>query len=248
MAKLRAKFSIDPDDEITPKDIQSTVIDVEDGLIFLDNGNVQQQEVNIEEDKINEKDKGNDGDKVDVLEDGLIFLDNGNVQRQEVNIEEDKINEKDKGNDGDKVDVLEDGLIFLDKESDKDIVKQVKKEKDKISRQERLDHVLEDGKWMGYSVGKSLIWTVYLWIESFTPLWMSKLRVRANIYNSYFVSELIIESWPQLVTNLVNAYYKGFSVISNISAAFSVMMISYIMLKIIYYVGIQGKGLDKIVL
>eukprot|EP01083_Nonionella_stella_P135262 411470_1 len=121
---------------------------------------------------------------------------------------------------------------------------------DKTNKEERLANILdEDGAWLGYEVSSnSLLWKIYLFIDSFTPLWMSRLKVRANVYNSYFISELIIESWPQLVTNLVNSYYQGFSAISYVSASFSLLMISHTMLKIIYYVGVRNKNLDKFVL
>merc|ERR1712157_574851 len=111
----------------------------------------------------------------------------------------------------------------------------------RISKKLRNPNIVdENNEWLGYEISEhSILWTIYLWIDSFTPKWMLNLKVRANIYNSYFISELIVESWPQLVTNLVNSYYKGWSTISTISAVFSVVMISYTMLKIIYYVGVR---------
>ena len=120
----------------------------------------------------------------------------------------------------------------------------------KIKKQQKIEKIVdENNEWLGYEISeKSILWKIYLYIDQFTPNWMLNLKVRANIYNSYFISELIVESWPQLVTNLVNSYYVGFSIISNISAVFSIIMIAYTMLKIIYYVGVRNKNLDKFVL
>ena len=59
-------------------------------------------------------------------------------------------------------------------------------------------------------VDDSLLWKIYLWIDNKTPQWLLKYKVNADLYNTYFISELIVESLPQLMM------YVVFYVLSNL--------------------------------
>ena len=66
--------------------------------------------------------------------------------------------------------------------------------------EKNLAVVDENGKWLGYQVVEdSLLWKIYLWIDMKTPDWILKYKVNADLYNTYFISELIVESLPQLM-------------------------------------------------
>ncbi len=88
------------------------------------------------------------------------------------------------------------------------------------------------------------------WFDSFTPEWMRRLKLNASVYNTFFVTEIIVESIPQMVINLANGYFLpgSFSVFSWMSLFFSAVMILYNVLKIVYYVGILNKDIKDFVL
>ena len=95
----------------------------------------------------------------------------------------------------------------------------------------------------------SLLWRIWLWIDHFTPVWMLKYKVDAHIYTSYFMTELIVESTPQLLINIANAYINDeWTMLAIISAMFSGLTIAYSMLKFIYYVGYLNYDLKRFVL
>ena len=49
-------------------------------------------------------------------------------------------------------------------------------------------------KWLGYDVDEdSLYWKIVIFIDSLTPFWMLKLKINANLYNTSFITELIVE-------------------------------------------------------
>ena len=63
------------------------------------------------------------------------------------------------------------------------------------------------------------------------------------------MTELIVESLPQLLLNIANSHYTNkWTTIAIISAAFSGSTIAYSMLKFIFYVGYQNKDLKDFVL
>ena len=93
------------------------------------------------------------------------------------------------------------------------------------------------------------VWYLYYWIESQTPKAMRKYMVEANVYNAYFISELIVESLPQLLLNVTNAHFQDqWNEISIVSAAFSGAIISYAVIKYVYYVGYHDYDMKQIML
>ena len=87
------------------------------------------------------------------------------------------------------------------------------------------------------------------WINDQTPDVMLKLKIEANVYNAYFVSELIVESLPQLVLNVTNAYYnQSWSEFSIVSTAFSATMIFVSVLKFVYFVGFKNLEMREFML
>eukprot|EP01083_Nonionella_stella_P098988 278438_1 len=92
------------------------------------------------------------------------------------------------------------------------------------------------------------VWKLYYWIESKSPKWMLKCRINAAVYNNYLISELIVESIPLLVLNIVNASDNGWTTMSYVSAISSTMFILYGLLKVAYYVGYKNWDLAKFVL
>ena len=87
------------------------------------------------------------------------------------------------------------------------------------------------------------------WINSQTPDAMLRLKIEANVYNAYFVSELIVESLPQLVLNFTNAYYnESWSLFSIISTVFSATMIFVSVLKFVYFVGFRNLEMREFML
>ena len=88
----------------------------------------------------------------------------------------------------------------LNKRDEKAEKKENSKEKRKKEKKKNLAIVDEENKWLGYEVvDDSLLWKIYLWIDHKTPHWLLKYKVNADLYNTYFISELIVESLPQLM-------------------------------------------------
>ena len=94
-----------------------------------------------------------------------------------------------------------------------------------------------------------LIFDIYLWIDQYTPRWMRYLHINANVYNTYFLTELIVESLPQCILIVTDTYLQGqWNVISIASILFSGIMIVYNVLKIVYYVGFLDQDMRVVVL
>ena len=99
---------------------------------------------------------------------------------------------------------------------------------------------------LGWDTNKTdelgIIFRIYLFIDKYTPKWMRSLIINANVYNTYFLTELIVESLPQCILIICNAYLKNqWTPISIASICFSGGMINYQVLKIVYYVGYLGR-------
>ena len=93
------------------------------------------------------------------------------------------------------------------------------------------------------------LWWLYYWIEGQTPKAMKRYYVEANVYNAYFISELIVESLPQLLLNVTNAHFQNrWNEISVVTAAFSGAIITYSVLKFVYYVGYRDYDMKQIML
>ena len=59
--------------------------------------------------------------------------------------------------------------------------------------------------WLGWDVSKNttILMRMYLFIDQFTPDWLEKYEINCTVYNSYMMSEIIIESLPQLICMFV---------------------------------------------
>eukprot|EP00483_Globobulimina_turgida_P008141 UN08157 len=78
---------------------------------------------------------------------------------------------------------------------------------------------------------------------------MRHLYINANVYNTYFLTELIVESLPQCILIITNAYLKNdWTPIPIASIFFSGGMIVYNVAKIVYYVGYMNKDMPSVVL
>lgn len=134
-----------------------------------------------------------------------------------------------------------------DERGAKKLKKRKKKEKEKEKEDNKFGKV-----WLGWDTDTDdlgLIFKIYLWIDQYTPRWMRYLYINANVYNTYFVTELIVESLPQCILIVTDTYLKGaWSEISVASIMFSGIMIAYNVLKIVYYVGYMGQDMRSVVL
>ncbi len=92
------------------------------------------------------------------------------------------------------------------------------------------------------------IWKLYDWIEGKSPIWMTKYEINASVYNNYLISELVVESIPLLILNLVNGTQNTWTFVSYLSAMSSAAFILYGVLKFTYYVGYRDYDIRQFVL
>lgn len=82
-----------------------------------------------------------------------------------------------------------------------------------------------------------------------TPHCMYALKLNAELYNTYVVSEVVIHVLPLLMLNLANMYfYENISLWSLIAAAISVVFIVCNFFKLLFYVGCKGLNMNKFIL
>ena len=90
---------------------------------------------------------------------------------------------------------------------------------------------------------------LWLCVDRHTPSWISKYDVDPNIYNNFWITELVVESLPQLIINVSNSYFEEtWSPVSIVSAVFSIAIVLFSICKIIYKIGFQGLDLKKTLL
>jgi len=93
------------------------------------------------------------------------------------------------------------------------------------------------------------LWRLYYRVDGWAPQSIKRLKISAELYNSFFVSELICQSLPQLMLNIVNSQLShSFSVVGYISAFFSAAMIVYNVAKIVYSVGFRNQDFKNFLL
>ena len=82
---------------------------------------------------------------------------------------------------------------------------------------------------MSSSVSQSVHMKVFKCCACCTPSWMSSLYINESIYNSYLMSELIVESLPLLLLNLVNMFFLSdrITTVSIVQATFSGLLVVY---------------------
>ena len=80
-----------------------------------------------------------------------------------------------------------------------------------------------------------------------TPSWMSSLYINEAVYNNYLMSELIIESIPLLMLNLVNMFLMDdrITTVSLIQAGCAVVFLFYSVAKTMYFVRYNEWNLAK---
>ena len=99
------------------------------------------------------------------------------------------------------------------------------------------------------AVKGNCLWTLYYRIDDLAPWFIRRVKVNTEVYNTYFLTELICESFPQLLLNLANGWITGdWNQIAYISAFFSGSIIAYNITKIVYYVGYKNKDLKQFLL
>merc|ERR1719461_1834976 len=122
----------------------------------------------------------------------------------------------------------------------------------KMERLKNKKYAFLDKVWLGWDTGNDelgIIFKIYLFIDKYTPKWMRQFYINANVYNTYFLTELIVESLPQSILITTNVYLTNdWTPISVASIFFSGGMIIYNVLKIVYYVGYLGKDMRSVVL
>jgi len=100
---------------------------------------------------------------------------------------------------------------------------------------------------MSSSVSQSVHMKVFKCCSCCTPSWMSSLFIDESIYNSYLMSELIVESLPLLLLNLVNMFFLSdrITTVSIVQAVCSSLFLVYSWGKTAYYVRFHEWNLAK---
>merc|ERR1719242_1583265 len=100
---------------------------------------------------------------------------------------------------------------------------------------------------MSSSVSQSVHMKIFKCCSCCTPSWMSSLFIDESIYNSYLMSELIVESLPLLLLNLVNMFFLSdrITTVSIVQAVCSALFLVYSWAKTAYYVRFHEWNLAK---
>eukprot|EP01083_Nonionella_stella_P000790 2266_1 len=122
-------------------------------------------------------------------------------------------------------------------------VKKKKRKKKKKKPEKRI--------WLGWDTGTDLglIFKIYLFVDQYTPRWMKRLYINANVYNTYVLTELIVVSLPQCILLITNAYIQNYwTGISIASITFCGIMIIPTVAKFVYYVAYLNKNMKSVTL
>lgn len=100
---------------------------------------------------------------------------------------------------------------------------------------------------MSSSAIQSVHMKVFKCCDCCTPRWMSMLYINESVYNNYLMSELIVESLPLLMLNLVNMFLltDRVTTVSLVQAGCSAVFLLYSCAKTIYYVRFHEWNLAK---
>ena len=140
--------------------------------------------------------------------------------------------------DGDEEDSIENNISGASPVSDNNNKKKsILNNKNKIQPSVNTSHNVPAGGYLFYCIDK------------YTPHWLKKYDVDPNIYNNFWMTELVVESLPQLVINVCNAFWaEAWSEISIVSAVFSITIVVWSLCKIVYKIGFQGLDLKTTLL
>eukprot|EP01084_Bolivina_argentea_P271538 462089_1 len=98
------------------------------------------------------------------------------------------------------------------------------------------------------SVLRSVNMKVYKFCDCCTPNWMSSLYINESVYNNYLMSELIVESLPLLMLNLVNMFLLNdnrITTVSLIQAIASTIFLLYSIAKTLFFLRFHEWNLAK---
>jgi len=100
---------------------------------------------------------------------------------------------------------------------------------------------------MSSSAAQSVQMKVFKCCHCLTPLWMSSLAINESMYNSYLMSELIVESLPLLMLNVVNMLFLSdrITTMSIVQAVCAAVFVVYSWAKTAYYVRFHEWNLAK---
>ena len=100
---------------------------------------------------------------------------------------------------------------------------------------------------MSNSAIQSVHMKIFKCCDCLTPTWMSSLYINESVYNNYLMSELIVESLPLLMLNLVNMFFLNDRItkVSIIQASCSALFLLYSCAKTLYYIRFHEWNLAK---
>jgi len=100
---------------------------------------------------------------------------------------------------------------------------------------------------MSSSAAQSVQMKVFKCCRCLTPMWMSSLFINESMYNSYLMSELVVESLPLLMLNVVNMLFLSdrITTLSMVQAVCAAVFLVYSWAKTAYFVRFHEWNLAK---